>query len=222
MPLLSTRIGILGGTFDPIHIGHLAVARQFDQCLGFTKLVLLPAGQPWQKSNVSAARHRLAMTCLAAVLVLPTTRVIVSTDEIYHPGPSYTTQTLSKWRKYYGTSASLTLLIGADQLVRLHTWKNWWRLFELAHIGIAARPSFDLSHADTMVLDEIEHRSGSADMLRSTTHGHVLLDTTLSIDISSTDVRHSLRERTGSRFQEVSNVPDTICRYIYQHHLYRP
>ncbi|WP_216796838.1 nicotinate-nucleotide adenylyltransferase [Candidatus Vallotia tarda] len=221
MPPLSTRIGILGGTFDPIHTGHLAVARYFSQWIGLTELVLLPAGQPWQKSDVSAAYHRLAMTRIAAAMVLPSTRVTVSTDEIYHPGPSYTAKTLLEWREYYGTSASLTLLIGADQLVRLHTWKNWRRLFELAHIGIAARPGFDLSRADTIVLEEIRHRSVSVDLLRSTSHGYVLLDTTLSVDVSATDMRRLIREQGCSRLTAVKNVPDEVYWYIYQHHLYQ-
>ncbi|WP_225721584.1 nicotinate-nucleotide adenylyltransferase [Candidatus Vallotiella sp. (ex Adelges kitamiensis)] len=221
MPPLSKRIGILGGTFDPIHIGHLALARQFSRCIGLTELVLLPAGQPWQKSDVSAARHRLAMTCLASARMLSTTRVTVSTDEIYHSSPSYTTKTLSAWRKYHGTSASLTLLIGADQLLRLHTWKNWRRLFEFAHIGIATRPGFDLSQADATVLNEIWQRSVSADTLRSTTHGYVFRDTTLSLDISATDIRQSIRERECNFSREISNVPDVVWKYIHRHHLYQ-
>lgn len=221
-PLLPTRIGILGGTFDPIHVGHLALARRFAQWLGLTELVLLPAGQPWQKSGVSCARHRLAMTHLAAAsLALPATRVAVATDEIDHPGPTYTTETLAAWRARHGAAASLTLLIGADQLVRLHTWKNWRRLFEFAHLGVATRPGFDLSQADATVLDEIGRRSASADTLRATTHGHVLIDTTLSLDVSATDVRRLLRERSCGHLEKVASVPDAVWQYIRQHHLYQ-
>lgn len=221
-PVRPTRVGILGGTFDPIHVGHLALARRFAELLELTELVLLPAGQPWQKSDVSCAQHRLAMTRLAAAsLALPATRVSVATDEIDHPGPTYTTETLAAWRARHGAAASLTLLIGADQLVRLHTWKNWRQLFEFAHVGVATRPGFDLSQADATVLGEIGRRSASADTLRATTHGHVLLDTTLSLGVSATDVRRWLRERACGHLEEVASVPDAVWQYIHQHHLYQ-
>jgi nicotinate-nucleotide adenylyltransferase len=229
--ILPTRVGILGGTFDPIHIGHLALARHFAQWLELTQLVLLPAGQPWQKGNVTPAKHRLAMTQLAcASLTLPFTRVKVATDEIDHHGPTYTTETLAAWRARDGTAASLTLLIGADQLVRLHTWKNWRRLFDFAHVGIATRPGFDLSQADADVLDEIARRRASVDTLRATPHGHVLIDATLSLDISATEVRRRLRERAhghsedtmnNGRSEDTVNVPNAVWQYIRQHHLYQ-
>ncbi|MBY4668589.1 adenylyltransferase/cytidyltransferase family protein, partial [Burkholderia contaminans] len=82
---------MLGGTFDPIHDGHLALARRFAELLGLTELVLLPAGQPYQKRDVSAAEHRLAMTRAAAgSLSVPGVTVTVATDEIEHAGPTYT------------------------------------------------------------------------------------------------------------------------------------
>lgn len=125
-PPLPRRIGMLGGTFDPIHDGHLALARRFADALRLTELVLMPAGQPYQKQDVSAAEHRLAMTRAAAgSLVLPGVAVSVATDEIEHAGPTYTVETLERWRKRVGPDASLSLLIGADQLVRLDTWRDW-------------------------------------------------------------------------------------------------
>ncbi|WP_255214780.1 adenylyltransferase/cytidyltransferase family protein, partial [Burkholderia pseudomallei] len=96
LPALPRRIGILGGTFDPIHDGHLALARRFAHVLRLTELVLMPAGQPYQKQDVSAAEHRLAMTrAAAASLVLPGVAVSVATDEIEHAGPTYTVETLA-------------------------------------------------------------------------------------------------------------------------------
>lgn len=219
---LPARVGILGGTFDPIHVGHLALARRFTELLELTELVLLPAGQPWQKRDVSAAGHRLAMARLAAAsLTLPAARVRVATDEIDHRGPTYTIETLAAWRAHNGFSASLTLLIGADQLVRLHTWKNWRQLFDFAHIGIATRPGFDLSQTDAGVLEEIERRAAPADMLRATPHGHVLIDTTLSLNVSATGVRRLLRERACSQSGDTASVPDAVWQYIRQHHLYQ-
>jgi nicotinate-nucleotide adenylyltransferase len=114
--------------------------------LRLTELVLLPAGQPWQKADVSPAVHRLAMTRAAASeLKLPGVEVRVATDEIEHEGPTYTVDTLQHWREREGNETSIALLIGADQLVKLDTWRDWRRLFEFAHICAATRPGFDLA-----------------------------------------------------------------------------
>ena len=114
--------------------------------LQLTELVLLPAGQPWQKKDVSAPRHRLAMTrAAAASMRLEGVEVIVATDEIEHDGPTYTVDTLAAWREREGADASLALLIGADQLVHLDTWHDWMRLFDFAHVCVETRPGFDLS-----------------------------------------------------------------------------
>lgn len=218
---MPRRVGILGGTFDPIHVGHLALARRFAELLALTELVLMPAGQPWQKSDVSAAEHRLAMTRLAApTLALPHTNVVVATDEIEHEGPTYTVDTLAAWRARNGADVSVTLLIGADQLVRLHTWHDWLRLFEFAHIGIATRPGFDLTQAAPEVVAQIEQRRANAGTLRATPQGHVLIDTALAIDVSATDIREHLRERAQGRRTGAQRVPEAVWQYIRQHHLY--
>lgn len=120
--------------------------------LYLTELVLLPAGQPYQKRGVSPAEHRLAMTRAAAQsLVLPGVTVSVATDEIEHAGPTYTVETLARWRGRIGPDASLSLLIGADQLVRLDTWRDWQRLFAYAHVCVATRPGFALCAASQAV-----------------------------------------------------------------------
>ncbi|MFP3434666.1 nicotinate-nucleotide adenylyltransferase, partial [Paraburkholderia sp. SIMBA_061] len=98
--------------------------RRFADVLQLTELVLLPAGQPWQKADVSPAVHRLAMTRAAAgQLALPVATVRVATDEIEHEGPTYTVDTLQRWREREGDEVSIALLIGADQLVHLDTWR---------------------------------------------------------------------------------------------------
>lgn len=156
---LPCRIGILGGTFDPIHDGHLALASRFAEVLALTELALMPAGQPYQKRDVSATEHRLAMTHVAAAsLALPGTQVTVATDEIEYQGPTYTAETLLRWRERVGPEASLSLVVGTDQLVRLDTWRDWRCLFELAHLCVAPRPGFDLSAAPPAVAAKIAAR----------------------------------------------------------------
>ncbi|WP_244118942.1 nicotinate-nucleotide adenylyltransferase [Burkholderia gladioli] len=224
---LPRRIGILGGTFDPIHDGHLALARRFAEVLRLTELVLMPAGQPYQKRDVSAAGHRLAMTrAAAASLALPGTQVTVATDEIEHEGPTYTTETLLRWRERVGPEASLSLVIGADQLVRLDTWRDWRRLFELAHLCVATRPGFELSAAPPVVAAEIATRRGEAAELQASPAGRVLVDTTLAFDIAATDIRAHLRECIARRAQvpdaQAEHVPAAVWAYILQHRLYHP
>ncbi|MCA8129000.1 nicotinate-nucleotide adenylyltransferase [Burkholderia multivorans] len=222
---LPRRIGLLGGTFDPIHDGHLALARRFADVLGLTELVLLPAGQPYQKRDVSAAEHRLAMTRAAAgSLALPGVRVEVATDEIEHDGPTYTVETLARWRERIGPDASLSLLIGADQLVRLDTWRDWHKLFDYAHVCAATRPGFDLGTASPAVAREIAARKAGADVLKATPSGHLLIDTTLAFDIAATDIRAHLRACIARHAHmpdaPAEHVPAAVWAYILQHRLY--
>ncbi|WP_090545623.1 nicotinate-nucleotide adenylyltransferase [Paraburkholderia caballeronis] len=225
---VTRRVGLLGGTFDPIHNGHLALARRFAQLLDLTDLVLLPAGQPWQKPEVSAAEHRLAMTrAAAASLSLPGVAVSVDTDEIDHDGPTYTVETLRRWRARNGHDASLTLLMGADQLVHLDTWHEWRELFTYAHIGAASRPGFDLASVPADVAAEIAPRRADAAALRSSAHGHLLLDDALALDVSATDIRRQIRacvaqHRSGDAHgtDAADHVPAAVWDYILQHHLY--
>ncbi|WP_081336115.1 nicotinate-nucleotide adenylyltransferase [Burkholderia vietnamiensis] len=221
----SQRIGLLGGTFDPIHDGHLALARRFADVLQLTELVLLPAGQPYQKRDVSAAEHRLAMTRAAAgSLALPGVAVTVATDEIEHAGPTYTVETLARWRERIGPDASLSLLIGADQLVRLDTWRDWRKLFDYAHVCASTRPGFDLGAASADVAREIARRRADAGQLKATPSGRLLIDTTLAFDIAATDIRAHLRECIARHAQmpdaSAEHVPAAVWAYILQHRLY--
>lgn len=225
---LPRRIGLLGGTFDPIHQAHLALGRRFAALLDLTELVLLPAGQPWQKADVSEAHHRLAMTrAAAASLKLPGTAVTVGTDEIEHAGPTYTVETLERWRAREGADVSISLLIGADQLLRLDTWRDWPRLFEFAHIAAATRPGFDLSRAAPALARELADRKADACVLQATPAGHLMIDATLALTVSATDIRAELREllarhdaRQLSTLPAPDTIPEAVWRYILQHHLY--
>jgi len=222
----ARRVGILGGTFDPIHNGHLALARRAVELLQLTELILLPAGQPWQKTDVSAAHHRLAMTHLAAEqLSFSATQVTVARDEIDHQGATYTTETLIHWRAREAQAglepASLALLVGADQLLRLDTWRDWRRLFELAHICVATRPGFDPADASTEVAAEIARRRVDAANIQTRTHGGILIDDALAIDLSATEIRQHLHERLAGREETSEHVPPAVWHYIRQNHLYK-
>jgi nicotinate-nucleotide adenylyltransferase len=224
--ILPRRVGILGGTFDPIHNGHLALASQFVELLQLTELILLPAGQPWQKTDVSQAHHRLAMTQLAAqTLHFAHTTVSVATNEIDQNGPTYTTETLAQWRTQEGQSgaapASLALLIGADQLLKLDTWRNWKQLFEFAHLCAESRPGFDASGIPADVAQEIARRRVDATGIQRSTHGGILIDEALAIDLSATAIRQHIHERLAGRHETSEHVPPAVWHYIRQNHLYR-
>ncbi|GBH26004.1 putative nicotinate-nucleotide adenylyltransferase [Burkholderia vietnamiensis] len=193
--------------------------------LQLTELVLLPAGQPYQKRDVSAAEHRLAMTRAAAgSLALPGVAVTVATDEIGHAGPTYTVETLARWRERIGPDASLSLLIGADQLVRLDTWRDWRKLFDYAHGCASTRPGFDLGAASADVAREIARRRADAEQLKATPSGRLLIDTTLAFDIAATDIRAHLRECIARHAQmpdaSAEHVPAAGWAYLLQHRLY--
>ncbi|MCY0387720.1 nicotinate-nucleotide adenylyltransferase [Robbsia sp. Bb-Pol-6] len=218
---MTRRIAILGGTFDPIHDGHLALATHFSALLALDELVLMPAGQPWQKTGVSAAAQRLEMTRIAAAhLRLPGTRVSVGTDEVERHGDTYTVDTLAAWRERVGPDASLSLLIGADQLVALDHWHDWLDLFELAHICVAARPGFDPTAASPAVGAQIARREMPLEDIRRHAHGGILIDQSLHLDISATHIRQCAQQRLAADAKACEHVPDAVWHYIRQHRLY--
>jgi nicotinate-nucleotide adenylyltransferase len=217
----TKRVGIFGGTFDPIHNGHLALARRFVELLRLTELVLLPAGQPWQKAGVSAPEHRLAMTRAAAEsLTLDGVTITVGTDEIDRQGDTYTVDTLAHWREREGADASISLLMGADQLVKLNSWHRWEELFDHAHVCVETRAGFDVSTLPAPVAAELAKRRASPETLQSSAHGHMYIDETLLLDVSATAIREAAG--TMSDIAEArAQVPPAVWDYIVQHHLYR-
>jgi len=203
----------------------MALARRFAELLDLTELVFLPAGQPWQKKDVTPAHHRLAMTRAAAEsLHIEGMKITVATDEIDHDGPTYTVETLARWREREGPDASLALLIGADQLVHLDSWRDWKRLFEFAHVCVETRAGFDVATVSPVVAEEIAARSASADVLQATPHGHLLIDSALALEVSATEIREQSGERLKTHaaggIAAESNVPSAVWDYIVQHHLY--
>ncbi len=197
------RIGILGGTFDPIHLGHLAIAQESIDRLALDKVILVPAGRPWLKSDqqVSAPSHRLAMTRLAAQ---NRPGLEVSAIEIDRPGPTYTIDTLAELRKELGSEAELYLILGMDSLRELRRWRHPERLFDLCTVVSVSRPdSHDVSPS------EIERSFATARGRIRTLRGPML-------DISATDIR--LRVAEGRSISD--SVPSSVELYIREHGLY--
>ncbi len=184
---------LLGGSFDPVHSGHVGLARYFCTLLHPDELRLIPSGRPWQKPDmVTPAVHRVAM--LHAAFDGWPVPICIDEQEIRREGPSYMIDTLRSLRSELGRDVSLALIMGADQLVNLHTWRDWAALFDETHLCIASRPGFTIENAalDKAVAAQITRRLASADQLRQTPSGLVCIATQLALDVSSTTIRAAI------------------------------
>ena len=209
---------LLGGSFDPVHLGHVALARLFCGLLQPTELRLIPAGQPWQKGSLRATgEQRVDMLKLAfddAGLPYHLDR-----QELDRQGPSYTVESLRQVRGDAGPNASLVLLMGADQLKNLNTWREWTALFELAHLAVASRPDNPLDPAalPPPVAAELARRQAEPAALRASASGKVLVAQDLHMDISATMIRNALAQ--GAPVNGL--LPGVVLDYIEQHNLYK-
>ena len=192
----ASRVGIFGGSFDPVHNAHVALARQALSELALDELIWLPAGQPWQKRRVLApVADREAMVRLA---IEGEPRFTLSRIEIERQGPSYTIDTVRELRAQR-PGLSWHLVIGQDQYAGFHTWHGWEELLGLVTLAIANRPGAPLS-ADPQVL-RVPHEAVALPMM----------------NVSSTDIRSRL-----ARGQGINDlVPAPVARYIARHHLYQ-
>ena len=185
------RLGILGGTFDPIHVGHLAAASEVHFALGLDTVLLIPASaQPLKPAPTASGRDRLAM-CQAAVANDP--RLQVSDIDLARGGATYTVDTLGDLRKQH-PAADLFFITGADSLATLPQWKDYETLVTLATFVGVTRPGHSLTKSDVP---------------------HVLLEVP-ALAVSSTHVRD--RVRAGAPINYL--VPDAVAQYVHDHQLY--
>ncbi|MER5458496.1 nicotinate-nucleotide adenylyltransferase [Micromonospora sp. NPDC002389] len=191
------RVGIMGGTFDPIHHGHLVAASEVADRFGLDEVVFVPTGRPWQKADVpvSPAEDRYLMTVIATA---SNPRFQVSRVDIDRGGPTYTVDTLRDLRAEYGPKAQLFFITGADALERILSWKDLDEIFELAHFIGVTRPGFELTDAhvpaDTVSLVQVP-----------------------AMAISSTDCRARVSRGVPVWYL----VPDGVVQYIAKRRLYQ-
>jgi nicotinate-nucleotide adenylyltransferase len=184
----------MGGTFDPIHAGHLIVAHEALHALNLSEILFVPAANPWQKSPEVEAIHRVAM---AREAIAHEPRFQVSTVDIDRGGNTYTVDTLADLKAQH-PDAELFLLVGADALEGMHTWKDFERIYALAHVVGLSRAG-QVANADTAPV------------------GAVTLLTVPAIEISSTECRDRLRYGRPVRFM----LTQPVYQYITTHQLYR-
>jgi nicotinate-nucleotide adenylyltransferase len=211
------RIGVFGGTFDPIHVGHLRCAEEAREQLGLAAVLFIPAADPPHKARrITAAAHRLAMVRLATA-GNPGFRV--STLEIERGGRSYTVDTLRALRARLPARTALTLLVGLDAFRDIGTWKEYRALFGLADLAVWSRPpdSIRTPRALLPVAAQRDFCYGpDQKTLRHRTGNHIRFLTVTALDISASAVRLRLRRGLSIRYL----VPPAVERYLRRHGLY--
>jgi nicotinate-nucleotide adenylyltransferase len=210
---LTRAIGVFGGTFDPVHFGHLRAAVEAREKLGLDDFRLLPAGQPPHRSDtVARGDQRLAMLRLA-LADCPDLRV--DDREVRRAGYSYMADTLAEIRSEEG-QAPLLLMIGQDAANALHTWHEWRRLFDLAHLVVMRRPDAHFDCRGELRAEIERRRVREPARLLAAASGLVLSLEITQLDISSTHIRSLLAGGRSARFL----LPDRVLDYIHEQGLY--
>lgn len=211
-------LGVLGGTFDPVHNAHLRLAEEALGQLGLTGVIWIPAGITSHRAQpVTSAGDRLTMVRLATA---GHAGYLIDPTEIEAGMPSYTVPTLEGLRRRYGPSRPLVLLMGADAFLGLGSWYRWRDLFGLAHLGVASRPGFPLlpEQMSGELADQFRTRLRPAGELAQAAAGHIATFALEAGTVSSTAVRAALA--AGLTVREL--LPPPVVDYISSHRLYRP
>ena len=199
------KIGIFGGTFNPIHFGHLIVAESVRESFGLDRVLFAPSGIPPHKSydEVTGAEHRYAMVECA---VRSNPYFEASRVEIDRTGFTYTVDTLNSLRTLYDNAAELYFLIGADVINELITWRNYREVFDLCSFIAVKRPGCDVRSAESGIEQLKERYNASISMIEAPL-----------VDISSTSIREFVREHRSIKYL----VPECVEEYIVKNGLYK-
>jgi nicotinate-nucleotide adenylyltransferase len=211
-------IGILGGTFNPIHFGHLRMAQELADALDLDTVHFIPAAKPPHKDapNISA-EQRAAMVKLA---IANNDSFVFDDRELHRAGASYTLDTLLSLREELGEKASITLFMGSDAFTKFDTWHRWQEIIQHCHIALVQRPQLrGHEHKLSKPLETFlhNHYSENSDDLHQQAAGFVTMRQITALDISSTAIRHALQHGDSVRYL----MPDNVIEYIQQHQLYR-
>ena len=213
----GARLGILGGTLDPVHAGHIETARAARDALALDRLLLLPSRVPPHRPQQPAASafHRFAMAALA---VNGVDRLEVSDDELSAPGLSYTADTLDRFRAAGFPASQIFFILGADAFAEIETWNRYPQVLDLANFVVVSRPGY-MSHTMADRLPALAGRFTTA-AAAAGSHGgqtRIYAVTAATPDVSSTEIRRRLQ--SGDPISGM--VPEAVERHIRQHGLYR-
>lgn len=211
-------IGILGGTFNPIHFGHLRMAQELADAMNLDTVRFIPAANPPHKDTPTiSAEQRAAMVKLA---IADNDRFVFDDRELHRAGASYTVDTLLSLREELGDKTSITLFMGSDAFTKFDTWHRWQEIITLCHIALVQRPPLlGQEHKLSKTLETFlhNHYSENSDDLHHQASGVVTMRQITALDISSTAIRHGLQHGDSVRYL----IPDNVIEYIQQHKLYR-
>jgi len=215
---LSDPLGIFGGTFDPVHYGHLRLAEESMAHLGLGGVRWIPAGNPPHRDIPQVtAGQRLAMVINATA---DNSRFSVDPAEVDSQGPSYTVLTLERLREELGPQQSLVLLVGADAFAGLSSWHRWTDILELAHVAVSHRPGFPVeisSLPSALAAQFSQRRMHDVSALKAAPGGAVVTFAMTQLAISATQIRKLLANGLSARYL----LPDSVLDYISSHSLYR-
>ena len=211
-------IGILGGTFNPVHYGHLRMAQELAESLNLDTVRFIPAANPPHKDAPAiSAEQRAAMVQLA---IANNSRFVFDDRELHRAGASYTLDTLHSLRDELGKDVSITLFMGSDAFTKFDTWHHWQEIIALCHIALVQRPQLrGHEHKLSQSLETFlhHHYSENSDDLRHAPCGFVTMRQITALDISSTAIRHALQHGNSVRYL----MPDSVIDFIQTHQLYR-
>lgn len=212
-------VGVLGGTFDPPHYGHLRLAEEAADGLELDKVHFIPAGQPYHRTTeASAPQHRLEMVRLATA---DNPRFVVDDREVRRLGPSYTVETLTELRAEWGGDVSLVLLMGTDAFRNIATWRRHEELFDLAHVAIVTRAGTRSDWLNAVEADLRRELKDRLVMQASTLHqnpaGRIISAPMTPLEISATAIRSLVVTGASARYL----APSAVLDYIESRRLYR-
>lgn len=212
---MNSLIGVFGGTFDPIHNGHLRVALEIQQILQLSQVRFIPCKQPVHKEHGPYAtdQQRLAMVQLA---IAQEPAFIADDREITRHTPSYMVDTLASLKKDY-PKATLCLLLGLDSFLSLPSWHHWQSLLSYSHLIVMTRPGC-LSNMGSALQQVFEqHQLDDMDGLQHNSAGSIYVQDVTSLEISATAIRSQLKAGLNPRYL----LPDDVLSYIHQHQIYQ-
>ncbi len=213
---MPKAIGILGGTFDPIHYGHLRLAQEVSEALGLAQTRFIPGGTPPHRAAPqSAVAQRVAMVKLA---IADNPLFAIDERETNRRGPSYSFDTLAELRAELGPAQPLVLMLGADAFVAFNRWHRWREIFSLAHIAVAHRPGATLTdiQEETLARELAQRRTSDATMVHRTCAGAIVVAPITALDISATAIRAAIHARRSVRYL----LPAAVLAHIESNHLF--
>jgi nicotinate-nucleotide adenylyltransferase len=213
---LNKAIGILGGTFDPIHYGHLRLAQEAADALALNEVRFIPGGTPPHRATPqTSAAHRVAMVKLATA---GNALFTVDERETRREGWSYTFDTLTALRAELGAALPLVLIMGADAFVAFHRWHRWTEIFGLAHIAVAHRPGAALTQINDAALarEFARRRVDPAACMQRAPAGCIAVVPITALDISATAIRAALQSQRSARYL----TPSAVLAYIEHNYLF--